>query len=70
MKKTKSRYIKSSDGSRKSILKFKDAFNDDFYEDKKTTGSKKRKDVGKRFHRKKSAKYNFLDNELRSINLR
>ena len=30
------------------------------------TESKKRKDVGKRLHRKKTAKDDFLDDELRS----
>lgn len=70
MKKAKTRYIKNSDGSKKSILKFKDALDDEFYEDEDTTESKKRKDVGKRLHRKKTAKDDFLDSELRSKNQR
>ncbi|SMC65793.1 hypothetical protein SAMN02746065_106159 [Desulfocicer vacuolatum DSM 3385] len=66
MKKAKNRYIKNSDGSKKSILKFKDTVDDEFYGDENITKSKKRKNVGKRFHRKKTAKDDFLDNELRN----
>lgn len=66
MKKAKTRYIKNSDGSKKSILKFKDTLDDEFYGDEGITESKKRKDVGKRLHRKKTAKDDFLDDELRS----
>ncbi len=70
MKKAKTRYIKNSDGSKKSSLKFRDTLDDEFYEDEDTTESKKRKDVGKRLHRKKTAKDDFLDDELRSKNKR
>ena len=70
MKKAKVRYIKKSDGSKKSVLKFKDTLDDEFYEDEKTMESKRRKDVGKRLHRKKTAKDDFLDKELRVKNQR
>ncbi len=70
MKKAKTRYIKNSDGSKKSILKFKDGLDDEFYEDQGTMESKRRKDVGKRLHRKKTAKDDFLDSELRTKNQR
>ena len=70
MKRAKTRYIKNSDGSKKSILKFKDGLDGEFYEDQGAMVSKRCKDVGKRLHRKKTAKYDFLDSELRTKNQR
>lgn len=62
MKKAKGRYIKKNDGSKKSVLKFKIHRDEDSL-DQNTEFSRPRqhKDVGKRLHRKRTAKDDFLE---------
>ncbi|MBU1169952.1 MAG: hypothetical protein KKD44_10360 [Proteobacteria bacterium] len=64
MKKSKLRYQKTDDGAKKSILKFRDYeedVDDEIFDDEKGSSGKRRKDVGKRFHRKKTLKDDFSE---------
>ncbi|MBF0200033.1 MAG: hypothetical protein HQK66_01745 [Desulfamplus sp.] len=67
MKKAKTRYIKNSDGSKKSVLKFRDDHDEDISEEDGKP-EKQNKNVGKRFHRKKTAEDEFWDNQGKNRN--
>ncbi|SLM31003.1 hypothetical protein MTBBW1_260004 [Desulfamplus magnetovallimortis] len=64
MKKARTRYIKNNDGTKKSVLKFREGHDEDLYEDEDETLLKQKKDVGKRLHRKKTVKDDFWDSGL------
>lgn len=57
MKKVKSRFRKTDESGKKSILKFRDYEDEAYGED---PSKKRRKDVGKRLHRQKTAKDDFV----------
>lgn len=67
MKKVKTRYRKTDDGEKKSILKFRDYEEEEENDESSSWGSskKRRKDIGKRLHRKKTMKddFGFSSNE-------
>jgi hypothetical protein len=61
--KKKIRYQKTEDGNKKSVLKFKDYYDDDMDDSDIEFNTKRKKDVGKRLHRKDTMKEHFLDND-------
>ena len=63
MKKTKLRYQKNDENSKKSVLKFRDYYDDDLDDEERESYNKRRRDEGKRMHRKHKIQDEFSYND-------